>query len=486
MDVVFSAVDALNVEVDLLAVGITGDGAADLSRTLGAFGHDIAGYLKDRKFEAKGGASLLVPTFGRAKAKQLVIVGLGDRGTNDRTLAGAKVGAISRGEKAITAAVAFGALDGATARDVLELVSVGNYAYDPYLPEAQKRPSLNTLTVLDNGDGAAIAGAAKAAGVRAAWQQKARDLVNAPPADIYPESLAAEARKLESIPHVTVEVWDIKRCEAEGLVGIVAVGQGSARPGVMIRVSYRPPNAKDHVALVGKGVTFDSGGLSLKPTDGMLTMRCDMGGAATALAATGAIAELGLAVAVDTFLPCVENMPSGTSYKLGDILRYKNGVTVEIQNTDAEGRLILADALILASEVPGVSRVVDLATLTGAILVALGPDYTGLFTKDQGLADELTGAYAAANEAVWRLPLVDAYNRLIKGTWGQIKNTGGRNGGSITAGLFLGYFVKKDTRWAHLDIAGSAFYDGQVDPYVKGATGQSVRTLVNWVEKLGA
>jgi leucyl aminopeptidase len=178
-------------------------------------------------------------------------------------------------------------------------------------------------------------------------------------------------------------------------------------------------------------------------------------------------------------------MPSGSSYKLGDILTYKNGVTVEIHNTDAEGRLILADALLVASEIPGVSRIVDAATLTGAIVVSLGHDYTGLFTPDDGLAGELVEASKATSEKIWRMPLDDAYNRMLKGTWSQIKNVGGRDGGSITAALFLQHFVRKGARWAHLDIAATAFYEHANDPFAKGATGQVVRSLATWIERLG-
>jgi leucyl aminopeptidase len=267
-------------------------------------------------------------------------------------------------------------------------------------------------------------------------------------------------------------------------VGIIAVGQGSTKPGCLIHLRYTPPNAKDHIALVGKGVTFDAGGLSLKPSNSMQTMRCDMGGAACALGAFGAIAATGVPITVDAFVPSVENMCAANSYKLGDILKYRNGVSVEIHNTDAEGRLILADALTLACEVEGVSRVVDLATLTGAVVVAIGSDFTGLFTHDDDLAEEILGGAASSSELVWRMPLHTPYNRMLKGTWGQIKNVGAREAGSITAALFLEHFVTDDVRWAHLDVAGTAFIDSPVPPYIAGATGQMVRGLTNWAESI--
>jgi leucyl aminopeptidase len=252
----------------------------------------------------------------------------------------------------------------------------------------------------------------------------------------------------------------------------------------MTRISYRPPNAVDHIALVGKGVTFDAGGHSLKPTGGMLTMRCDMGGAATTLAATGAIVALGLPVAVDTFLPAVENMLDGNAYKLGDILRYSNGVTVEVHNTDAEGRLILADGLIQACQVEGVTKVIDVATLTGAVVVAIGSDFTGLFTHADEMADGLLAAANQAGEGMWRLPLHNPYKRLLKADWGQIRNVGGREAGSITAALFLSHFVSDSVQWAHLDVAGTAFQDKPHDIWTSGATGQAVRTLTQWVANL--
>ncbi len=486
MDVQFSLSPSADFAADLLVVGVQGSVAEAATRALGAAGTAIASWIEGRKFEAKGGTAVTVPGLVGAKATSVAFAGLGDGGSADLLAAGGKMGMVCRTEKATRVAVDAGGLSPARLRDLVEGIAIGNYFYEPYLPEAQRRPAVQSLTVLGLTDGGENREAVNAGLVRAKWQRKVRDLVNAPAAEIYPESLAAEAQKLAALPGVTVEVWDAARCQAEGLVGIVAVGQGSARPPVLIHITYRAPQATEHVALVGKGVTFDSGGLSLKPSDGMSTMRCDMGGAGTVLGAVGCAAELGLAIHIDAFLPAAENMNSGNSYKLGDVLTYKNGVTVEVLNTDAEGRLILADALLLASEVPGVSRIVDLATLTGAMVVALGPDYTGLFTKDDGLANEILGAAAESNEKLWRMPLDDAYNRMIKATWGQIKNTGGREGGSITAALFLQYFVRKTVRWAHLDIAGPAFYDSAVEPYAKGGSGQPMRSLVSWLDALAS
>jgi leucyl aminopeptidase len=318
-----------------------------------------------------------------------------------------------------------------------------------------------------------------------AAQSHVRDLVNGPPDDIHPQSLAAAAEALGSIDHVEVDVWDIDRCKAENCVGIEAVGRGSVHPGCMIHIKYRPPGAQAHIALVGKGVTFDAGGYSIKPSSGMQTMRCDMGGAGTMLGVAKAAAELGVPVAMDTFLGAVENLIDADAYKLGDILSYPNGVTVEIHNTDAEGRLVLADCLIEACKIEGVQHVVDAATLTGACVVAVGGDFTGLFTDDDGLADSLSTASAACSEGLWRLPLHAPYNEMLKGEWSQIKNVGGRAAGATTAALFLQHFVTKGTSWAHLDVAGSAFHDKGNRRYAAGATGEMVRSLTSWIASLG-
>jgi leucyl aminopeptidase len=237
------------------------------------------------------------------------------------------------------------------------------------------------------------------------------------------------------------------------------------------------------LALVGKGVTFDSGGLSLKTPEGMLTMKCDMAGAATVLGAMTAIARLKLPVNVVGYMGLVENMPGGSAFKLGDILTARNGVTIEVLNTDAEGRLVLADVLSYAVDA-GASHIVDLATLTGACVVALGEDVAGAFTNDQGWCDSVTAAAKTTGELVWQLPMWDLYDDLIKGDVGDIKNTGGRWGGSITAAKFLQRFVGGKP-WVHLDIAGPAFASSNKPQREGGGTGCFVRTLVELARNFG-
>ena len=272
--------------------------------------------------------------------------------------------------------------------------------------------------------------------------------------------------------------------KAKGMGGIYGVGQGSDRPPRFVHARYEPKGgAKAHVAIIGKGVTFDSGGLSLKPNDGMLTMRCDMAGAAAVIGTLKAISSIQPNVRVDVIFGAAENMPSGNSYKLGDILKMYNGKTVEIHNTDAEGRLVLADCLTYASELKP-DAVIDLATLTGAAVIALGDWYSAVYTRSDELNGQLQAAATNAHEGMWRMPLPDLYKEKLKAEWGDLKNVGGRAGGSITAALFLSEFVTVD-KWCHIDIAGPAFMDSALMHFVPGGTGTMVRTLTRWIERLG-
>ncbi len=311
-----------------------------------------------------------------------------------------------------------------------------------------------------------------------------RDLVNRPPQEITPMGFARRAEAVASQVGLRCEVLEQPRLEQERMRSMLAVAQGSTQPPCMVIVEHDGggPNAP-RLALVGKGVTFDSGGLSLKPTDGMLTMKCDMAGAATVLGAMSAIARLNLPVNVVGYMGLVENMPSGSAFKLGDILTARNGVTIEVLNTDAEGRLVLADVLSYAVDA-GVDRIVDLATLTGACVVALGEDVSGAFTNDQSWCDAVLGAAKGTGEDVWQLPTWDLYEDLIKGDVGDIKNTGGRWGGAITAARFLQHFVS-DKPWVHLDIAGPAFASSNKPHREAGATGHMVKTLVELARRFG-
>ncbi len=304
-----------------------------------------------------------------------------------------------------------------------------------------------------------------------------RELVNRPASDVYPESFADLAQQLATELGLRCDVLDEGRLRQERMGSLLAVAQGSARPPRVVVLEHRGGNPDGPVlALVGKGVTFDSGGLSLKPNDSMKTMKADMAGAATVLGVMSAIARLKLPVNVCGYMGMVENMPSGTSYKLGDVLTARNGVTIEVLNTDAEGRLVLADVLSFAVD-RGAARLIDLATLTGACVVALGEEVVGAFTNDDAWCSEVLAAAEVAGEPVWKLPMFDSYDEQLKSDVSDVKNVGTRWGGAITAAKFLQRFVG-DTPWVHLDIAGPAFAESSKDHQDSGATGAMVQTLV--------
>lgn len=309
-----------------------------------------------------------------------------------------------------------------------------------------------------------------------------RRTVNLPANEIYPESFANECQQVANETEIEIEIWDEKKLTDERCGAFLAVGQGSEKPPRLVIMKYNGAGSEQApIALVGKGVTFDSGGLSLKPSAGMFDMKCDMTGAATVLGTIAAIAKLKLPVNVIGLMGLAENMVSGNSYKLGDVLRSRNGKTIEVHNTDAEGRLVLADTLNVAVEMQPI-RIIDLATLTGACVVALGTDISGVMTNDQEFCDSLLDACRSTGELAWQLPMHDHFASQIKSKVADIKNVGdGRWGGAITAGKFLEEFVD-DTPWVHIDIAGPSFHD-KPKPWVDaGASGCMVRALVNFVE----
>ncbi|MHB1873324.1 MAG: leucyl aminopeptidase [Streptosporangiaceae bacterium] len=314
-----------------------------------------------------------------------------------------------------------------------------------------------------------------------------RDLVNTSPADLYPEVLAAEAARVAAESGLGIEVLDEDALRAEGYGGIAAVGQGSVHPPRMVRLSYRHPDAARTVVFVGKGITFDSGGLSLKPPKAMETMKCDMGGAAAVLAAVQAVAALGPAVNVVGYLPLAENMPGGAAQRPSDVITIYGGTTVEVLNTDAEGRLVLADALARSGQ-DGPDLLVDVATLTGAQVVALGTRMAAVMANDDAVRDGVTAAAGRAGEAFWPMPLPEDLRKGLDSKVADLANvTGDRDGGMLAAGLFLCEFVPDGVRWAHLDIAGPAFNSGEAYGYTpRGGTGFAVRTLVQVAEDVAA
>ena len=305
----------------------------------------------------------------------------------------------------------------------------------------------------------------------------ARDLVNEPPNVLTPTDLANRASAMAKQFGLECEVLDRPEMEKLGMGGLLAVSKGSIEPPKFIILRYRgaPQSADKGMALVGKGITFDSGGVSLKTAEGMMNMKTDMAGAAAVISTMQALAALKPAINVTALVPTTENMPSGSSYHPGDILRFMNGKTIEIVNTDCEGRLVLADALSYAVK-EGLSPIIDVATLTGGISVALGPIMSGLFCNDAELCDEIVDAGKLAGEKFWPMPLDEEYSELIASDIADIRQTGGRPASSVNAAKILEHFVG-DARWAHLDIAGTAYIDGKRPFQEKGATGFAVRTL---------
>jgi leucyl aminopeptidase len=305
----------------------------------------------------------------------------------------------------------------------------------------------------------------------------ARDWVNEPPRMMTPRRLAAVAEDVGSASGVDVEVWDEERIAAEGLGGLLAVSSGADEPPRLVRLAYHPPRARATIALVGKGITFDSGGLSLKTSDGMRTMKGDMSGAAAVLAAMGALAAVGCPVRVLGYLCCTENMPSGSALHVGDVLTARNGRTVEVLNTDAEGRLVLADGLSLAAEAQP-DAVIDVATLTGAQRVALGDRVAALFSNDDRLAGQVLDGAGRAGEPAWRLPLWAPYRSQLDSDVADLRNIGqAQNAPAVVAALFLQEFAG-GRPWAHLDIAAPSWSDADEGWLTRGATGWGVRTLL--------
>lgn len=313
-------------------------------------------------------------------------------------------------------------------------------------------------------------------------QLLARDLVNKRSNDIYPETLAKECVDNLSNKNVTVKVYDKEKIEELGLKAFLAVARGSENEPKFIVMEYLNGGEEKPLVFVGKGLTYDSGGYSIKPTDGMFSMNSDMGGSATVIGALNAIATNELKVNVVGIVAACENMISGRSYKPGDIIESLGGKTIEIDNTDAEGRLTLADAVYYGVDTYNPSVIIDLATLTGACLVALGERYTGVVTNSDVAFDVLQEAADLSDEKIWKLPNDPAFKELYKSKVADLKNTGGRLAGTITAGQFVGEFVK-DTDWIHMDIAGTAYFSADFGNYQKGATGIHVKTLYNFAKK---
>jgi leucyl aminopeptidase len=441
-------------------------------------------------FQGKADQSLLLYPDRRLRAKRVLLLGVGDAAKLDRDalrqLAGRCVREAARRHAARVALVApEPAANGAGVQAMAEGALLAGYRFGDYRKNGEDAPGRVASLALLLARGSAIAEArqaAKAGSAIAESQNLARRLSDLPANALPPEALAAEARKIGRELGLRVRVLDVPAMRRLGMGGILAVGGGSANPPRLIALEYRPARRKGRaahkpVALVGKGITFDSGGISIKPSAGMDEMKHDMSGAAAVIGALRAASLLELETPVVGVIGAAENMPSATAYRPGDVVTTMAGKTIEVLNTDAEGRVVLADALHYARTTWKPDAIIDLATLTGAMVVALGGWATGLFGNNAKLIELVRAAGDATGERAWPMPLLDAHKEEIRSEVAEIKNTGGRPAGSSTAAAFLWHFVG-DTPWVHLDIAGTAWTHKAGPIQRKGATGVGVRLLV--------
>jgi len=480
-------VRALPRRLDVLVVGYTGEGLREVPPAVGTafskrFGTTPAQMAVT--LGAKPGDDHFVTLPAAGDGPRIVVVGLESAQPTAEDLrraagAGVRHAAGMADSSSLSIAVALGSTDPTEAQAVAEGALLGSYRYTPISAKADDDASgIDAISVVhtsrDKLDG--IAGTAETV---ASAVVMAREWVNIPANLLYPSSFADQVRELVSRSRIGVDVLDETALARDGYGGLLAVGGGSARPPRLVRLSYRPRNAKVHLALVGKGITFDTGGLNLKPAEGMYTMKCDMAGAAAVLAATWGIAQLGLKVSVTAYGALAENMPSSTAYRPSDVLTIYGGTTVENGNSDAEGRLVMADALARSVE-DQPDLVVDVATLTGACVVALGERTAGVMSNDRDVAERVLDAADAAGESLWPLPIPAETRPKLDSKVADLRSTGtDRWGGALLAAAFLREFVPEGTPWAHLDIAGPAFHDKKPYGYVAaGGTGMGVRTLI--------
>jgi len=397
-----------------------------------------------------------------------------------RKVAGAAVRHLkSKSVKRIAFVLESGHANPEYAAAAVEGAILGDYEPDRHKTGNDKK-QVDSLILAVGGDGPNLDDAAERGRIIGEAQNFTRDLVNEPANRLTPSKMAEAARQMASEFHLDCEVLEQSRMKELGMGALLGVAQGSAEPPALIVIRYRPATGSQevrvHLGLVGKGVTFDTGGISIKPADGMEKMKYDMAGGATMMGAMRAIAQLKPAIPVTAFVPCVENMPGSRAQRPGDIVAAMSGKTIEVINTDAEGRLILADALTYARR-QGCTHLVDAATLTGAIVVALGHLNVGLFANDDGMRDRVLQAAKAEGERMWAMPLEDDYKDYLKSAFADLANVGGRWGGAVTAAMFLKEFAE-DTPWVHLDIAGTAWLDDAKPAMAKGPSGVAVRTLV--------
>jgi len=482
MEIIVKAGDVLHEPSDLAVLGCFEDGSLPAG---------VADLLEPGDFHGRAGQTLLLYPRGAVPSKRLLLVGLGkhDKATAE-TIRRESATAVKEAQKLKVAALTIGVngelplVPDAAAQAFAEGIELGAYRFWRYrtgLADEQtfkvERATVFSKTGARTSAGVA-AGQAIARGVNFA-----RDLVNGPGYAMHPPELGEEAWRLGKRLGLKVTVLDMAQLTEQGFGGILAVGKGSEHEPRFIVMEYGEAKAgTPTICLVGKGLTFDSGGLSLKPPEAMETMKSDMGGAAAVFGAMQAAAELKLPLHLLGLVSAAENMPSSNAYRPGDIVKTLSGKTIEVLNTDAEGRIILSDALFYAQRYKP-DAIVELSTLTGAIIIALGPHATGMMGTSQELCDKLSRAGEATAERVWQLPLWDEYHQMVKSEIADLKNLAGRPAGSITAGAFLAAFVG-DYPFVHLDIAGTAWVDRPAKPYdTFGGTGVGVRLLAEFLRE---
>ncbi|WP_256104467.1 leucyl aminopeptidase [Streptomyces sp. ODS05-4] len=458
-----------------------------------AFDGKLADILHTLGVTGAEGETTKIPSPGGLKAPVVLAVGLGASPEKDeefdpeklRRAAGSAARALT-GVKTAAFALPIAATEDLQA--VAEGALLGAYAFTAYQDRGKdaKEPLAEVVLLGAKPRDKAHKAAAQRAAAVAEEINRARDLINTPPNDLTPEAFAAIATAAGKEHGLKVQVLDEEALVKGGYGGILGVGAGSANPPRLVKIAYTASKGARHLALVGKGITYDSGGISLKPAGHNETMKCDMSGAAAVFAAVVAAARLGLEVNVTGWLALAENMPSGTATRPGDVLRMYSGKTVEVLNTDAEGRLVLADAITRASE-ENPDAIVDVATLTGAMVLALGNRTFGIMANDDAFRAAIHEIAEEVGEQSWPMPLPADLRKGMDSPTADIANMGERMGGGLVAGLFLKEFVGEGITWAHLDIAGPAFHEGAPYGYTpKGGTGSSVRTLVRLAERTAA
>jgi leucyl aminopeptidase len=484
--------DARSIAADALIIGVTqgpdgpvrAPGSEDIDAALG---DTLAATLSALGATGRQDELTKIASAGSTVAPLIVAVGLGPENQDSersrleslRRAAGSAVRALT-GSKTQSIALSLPAAGAAETEAVALGALLGRYSFTRYRTASSggapttTSPSLTVLSRAPGADEAARRGQALADAMTLV-----RDLVNTSPSQLYPETFAAEAARVADAAGLTIEILDHEALADGGYGGLTGVGQGSVHPPRLVRLAYQHPDASKTVVFAGKGITFDSGGLSLKPPKAMEAMKSDMGGAAAVLGALQAIATMKPTVNVVGYLPMAENMPGGRAQRPSDVITIFGGKTVEVLNTDAEGRLVLADALA-RSGADSPDLIIDVATLTGAQLIALGPRIAGVMASTDELAAEVAETARQAGEQAWPMPLPEELRKGLDSTVADIANVAGeRFGGMLVAGLFLKEFVPDGVRWAHVDIAGPAFHEGEAYGYTpKGGTGAAVRMLV--------